>query len=138
MSRYERIRQWKEGRPLLTRLCAAPDCGAEFQTRCASCEPRCRNQCTDYCSTKCRRRHRAHIRASSREKVSGFCWFCLGELHGQSTKFCSRQHGWKYYTAKRWGKPIRLKIEGVVIETRRYNEIDKVKAEWERKLTTLS
>lgn len=138
MSRYERIRAWKEARPIVQRLCAAPDCGAQFETRCGGCEPACKNQCTNYCSTRCRRRHAAQQRALSVTKEPGFCWFCLGTLQGQSTKFCCKQHAWKYYAAIKWGKPIRLRIEGAVIETRKYAEIDKVKAEWERKLTTLS
>lgn len=137
MSRYDRIRVWKASRPFVQRLCAAPDCGAQFETRCGGCKPACKNQCTNYCSTKCRRRHSAQRRAAVATKNPGFCWFCLGTLRGQSTKFCCKQHSWKYYAAIKWDKPIRLRIEGAVIETRKYTEIDKVKAEWERKLTTL-
>lgn len=139
MSNYERIRQWKESRPFVQRLCAAPDCGAQFETRCGGCKPACKNQCTNYCSTRCRRRHANQLKAEAAKASQAplYCWWCSAELSDKKEKFCTRKHFWRFQWAKKAGNPVKIRVEGALVETRRYGEIDKVRAEWVKKLTTL-
>jgi hypothetical protein len=122
----ERLDKWRAAQPIRRVECANPLCRKEFET-----------QFGIYCCTSCKSkaswlRKRAQTIESLGEVGCGWCGEKLD--NPLKKKFCSGDHKWRFFAAKRAGRPIKVRVEpGLVIETRRYDAVEQVRREWREK-----